>query len=178
MDKKVENIFKINKVLEKANISNEGYNSMDVGFFARDSEQKLFEVDFKEIKPLPKGLNCSVKSIYEILGNMETEIYIGEWTIMTITRALEIYEEYKKSGRENVFDFGFRYMGMGHIEVVSCDLDDFKIFFHPAGGSNGYDREDNFNDIVKNGPQKYSGSKINFDDWFYKIETNIEEPMV
>ena len=31
---------------------------------------------------------------------METEIYIGEWTIMTITRALEIYEEYKKSGRE------------------------------------------------------------------------------
>ena len=44
MDKKVENIFKINKVLETANISNEGYNSMDVGFFARDREQKLFEV--------------------------------------------------------------------------------------------------------------------------------------
>ena len=42
MAKKVENIFKINKVLEKANISNEGYNSMDVGFFARDSRQKLF----------------------------------------------------------------------------------------------------------------------------------------
>ena len=169
MDKKVENIFKVNKVLEKANISNEGYNSMDVSFFARDSEQKLFEVDFKDIKPLPKGLNCSVKSIYEILGNMET--------IMTITRALEIYEEYKKSERKNVFDFGFRYMGMGHIEVVSCDLDDFKIFFHPAGGSNGYDREHNFNDIVINGPEKYADSKINFDDWFYKINTNIEEPM-
>ena len=46
---------------------------------------------------------------------------------MTITRALEIYEEYKKSGRENVFDFGFRYMGMGHIEVV-IDLDDLKYF--------------------------------------------------
>ena len=35
MDKKVENTFKINKGIEKANISNEGYNSMDVGFFAR-----------------------------------------------------------------------------------------------------------------------------------------------
>lgn len=178
MDKKVENIFKINKVLETANISNEGYNSMDVGFFARDREQKLFEVDFKEIKPLPKGINRNVKSIYEILGNMETEIYIGEWTIMTITRALEIYEEYKKSGRENVFDFGFRYMGMGHIEVVSCDLDDFKIFFHPAGGSNGYDREGNFKGIVDGGPEKYCTSKINFDEWFYKIETNIEGLMM
>ncbi len=177
MAKKVENIFKINKVLEKANISNEGYNSMDVGFFARDSRQKLFEVDFKEIKPLPKGIHWNVKTIYEILGNMETEIYIGDWTIMTINRALEIYDEYKKSGRENVFDFGYRYMGMGHIEVVSCDLEDYKIFFHPAGGSNGYDREDNFNDIVKNGSNKYADSKVNFDDWFYKIETNIEGNM-
>lgn len=178
MDKKVEMVFKINDFLKKAKISNEGYNSMDVGFFARDDNQKLFEVDFKEIKPLPKGINCNVKSIYEILGNMETEIYIGEWTIMTIKRALEIYEEYKKNERENVFDFGFRYMGMGHIEVVSCDLDDFKIFFHPAGGSNGYDREHNFNDIVTNGPEKYAGSKVDFDDWFYKIETNIQGPMM
>jgi hypothetical protein len=178
MDKKIEMVFKINETLKKANISNEGYNSMDVGFFDRDDNQKLFEVDFKEIKPLPKGINCNVKSIYEILGNMETEIYIGEWTIMTIKRALEIYEEYKKNGRENVFDFGFRYMGMGHIDVVSCDLDDFKIFFHPAGGSNGYDREHNFNDIVKNGPKKYCNSKVCFDDWFYKIETNIEGPIM
>ena len=28
----------------------------------------------------------------------------------------------------------------------------------------------NFNDIVKNGPKKYAGSKVNFDDWFYKTE--------
>lgn len=175
MDKNVKRIFKINEVLKKANISNEGYNSMEMSFFSKDSSQKLFAVDFKEIKELPKGINCNVKTIYEILGNMDTEIYIGEWTIMTITRALEIYEEYKKSGRTNVFDFGFRYMGLGHIEVVSCDLDDFKIFFHPAGGSNGFDREDNFNDIVNNGPEKYNDKKINFDDWFYKIDTNIDE---
>lgn len=177
MDKKVKRIYKINKFLENMKISNEGYNSMEMNFFSKDSSQKLFEVDFKEIKTLPEGINCNVKSIYEILGNMDTEIYIGEWTIMTIRKALEIYEAYKKSGRKNVFDFGFRYMGLGHIEVVSCDLDDFKIFFHPAGGSNGYDREDNFNDIVKNGPNKYNDKKKNFDDWFYKIETNSEESM-
>ena len=33
----------------------------------------------------------------------------------------------KNQEEKSVFDFGFRYMGMGHIEVVSCDLDDFKM---------------------------------------------------
>lgn len=172
MDKNVERIFKINKVLEKANVSSEGYNSMDVGFFARDSEQKLFVIDFKDIQPLPKGINCNVKSIYEILGNMETELYIGEWTIMNIERALEIYEEYKKNGRTNVYDFGFRYMGMGHIEIVSCNLDDYSIFFHPGGGSNGYDREDNFQKIVNGGPDNYP--KVSFDEWFYNIPLEVK----
>jgi hypothetical protein len=100
---------------------------------------------------------------------MQKEIYIGEWTIMTIEKAMEVYNEYKNNGRENVYDFGFRYLGMGHIEIVSCDLDDFKIFFHPGGGSNGYDREDNFQDIVKNGPEKYKENKKTFDEWFYNI---------
>lgn len=172
MDKNVQRIFKINKVLEKAKISNEGYNSMDVGFFARDSGQQLFKVDFKDLKELPKGINCNVKTIYEILGNMETEIYIGEWTVMNIERALEIYEEYKKNGRTNVYDFGFRYMGMGHIEIVSCNLDDYSIFFHPGGGSNGYDREDNFKRIVNGGPVNYS--KLSFDQWFYNIPMEVE----
>jgi hypothetical protein len=91
---------------------------------------------------------------------------------MNIERALEIYEEYKKNGRTNVYDFGFRYMGMGHIEIVSCNLDDYSIFFHPGGGSNGYDREDNFQKIVKDGADNYS--KISFDEWFYNIPMEVE----
>ena len=94
MDKNIERIFKINEVLQKSKISNEGYDSMDVGFFLQDENKKLFNIDFKEIKELPRGLNCNVKNIYEIIGNMEREVYLGEWTIMTIQRALEIYEQY------------------------------------------------------------------------------------
>ena len=55
MAKKVENIFKINKVLEKANVSND-LQLNGCRFFAMTyAGKKLFEVDFKEIKPLPKG---------------------------------------------------------------------------------------------------------------------------
>ena len=174
MEKSVERIFKINEILKKCNLSEEGYDSTEVGFFQQDTQQKLFEVDFNTIVELPKGINRNVKHIYEILGNMQKEIYIGEWTIMTIEKAMEVYNEYKNNGRENVYDFGFRYLGMGHIEIVSCDLEDFKIFFHRGGGSNGYDREDNFQDIVKNGPDKYNGSKKTFDEWFYNINLNVE----
>ena len=173
MDKNIERIFKINEVLQKSKISSEGYNSMDVGFFLQDENKGLFNIDFKKVMRLPRGLNCNVKNIYEIIGNMEREVYLGEWTIMTIKRAFEIYERYKKNGQYNVFDFGFRYMGMGHIEIISCNLEDYSIFFHPGGGSNGWDRESNFQDIVKNGPKKYEGNKKNFNDWFYKI--NLEE---
>ena len=173
MDKNIERIFKINEVLQKSKISSEGYNSMDVGFFLQDENKGLFNIDFKKVMRLPRGLNCNVKNIYEIIGNMEREVYLGEWTIMTIKRAFEIYERYKMNGQYNVFDFGFRYMGMGHIEIISCNLEDYSIFFHPGGGSNGWDRESNFQDIVKNGPKKYEGNKKNFNDWFYKI--NLEE---
>ena len=176
MDKNIERIFKINEVLQKSKISNVGYDSMNVGCFFQDENKKLFDIDFKVIKELPRGLNCNVKTIYEIIGNMEREIYLGEWTIMTIKRAFEIYGQYKNNGQKTVFDFGFRYMGMGHIEIVSCNLEDYSIFFHPAGGSNGYDRESNFQDIVKNGPKKYEHSKKNFNDWFYNI--NLEGQLI
>ena len=84
-------------------------------------------------------------------------------------------DEYKKNGQEIVFDFGFRYMGMGHIEIISCNLEDYSIFFHPGGGSNGWDRESNFHDIVKHGPKKYEDNKKNFNDWFYNINLEGQE---
>ena len=172
MDKTIDRIFKINEVLQKSKISNEGYDSMNMGCFLQDENNNIFDIDFKEIKELPRGLNCNVKNIYEIIGNMEREVYLGEWTIITIERALKMYEQYKVNGQTKVFDFGIRYMGMGHIEIVSCNLKDYSIFFHPGGGSNGYDRESNFQDIVKNGPEKYEHTKKNFNDWFYNI--NLE----
>ena len=63
-----------------------------------DYKKKLFEVDFNTIVELPKGINRNVKHIYEILGNLQKEIYIGEWTIMTIEKAMQVYNKYKNNG--------------------------------------------------------------------------------
>ena len=64
MDANVKRIFKINDVLQKGKISRDGYNSMQVGFFNQDEQKTLFDIDYQQIKELPNGLNCNVKSIY------------------------------------------------------------------------------------------------------------------
>ena len=33
---------------------------------------------------------------------------------------------------------------MGHIKLIACDLNNNLLFERPGGGSNGYDREDNY----------------------------------
>ena len=48
-----------------------------------------------------------------------------------------------------IFDIAYRYMGMGHIEVLSCDLSTHRLYTRPDGGSNGYDREINHEVMTK-----------------------------
>ena len=60
-------------------------------------------------------------------------------------------------GQELVFDFAFRYMGMGHIEVLSCDLTNHLLFKRDDGGANGWEREAHYNELLnyKPGDKKY-----------------------
>jgi hypothetical protein len=61
---------------------------------------------------------------------------------------------------------------MGHIELVSCDLETHLLFYHRGGGSNGWDREANYNDIVKYQGKEYD--QFYFTNWFYEIEKKIK----
>lgn len=163
--KQLNNIMEI---LKKAKISSENYDSTQEPFFSRDNEKENFEIDHNIIKDIPEGINRNISLIYDILGNSKKEIYLAEWVIMSLDRAIEIYKNYCNNGQNKVFDIGYRYMGMGHIEVISCDLDTHLLFFHPGGGSNGYDRLANFDNIVSNGPKGYN--QFFFSDWYYKIK--------
>ena len=168
IEKKKKNIEKILTILMKGKISNESFNSSKEPFFKKDFYEKDFEINKKEIKNFPEGLNHDIKLIYNILGDPDKEIYLGDWTIMSLKSALESYKDYCENGQNRVFDIGFRYMGMGHIELISCDLETHLLLYHMGGGSNGWDREANYKDILN-----YDGKdaiQINFEDWFYKID--------
>ena len=157
MDKNVQTVQTRLKllldILNGASMSGENYDSTKMPFFM-SGDTADFQQGHKELPELPPGLNRNFRYLYQIIGNPDVEVNLTdrngcEWTIMSLTRALEIYEEYKKAGQGRVFDFAYRYMGMGHIEIVACDTQTHNLFCHRAGGSNGWDREYHFKETVK-----------------------------
>ena len=166
ISKKEKNIKKIINVLEHGYISNVNYNSANQPFFFQNKNNP-FIIDYNIIEGIPDSLNKNIKTIYNILGSKDKELYLGEWTLMSVNNALERYDELCKLNRKDIFDIGHRYIGMGHITMLSCDLNDHLLFYRPDGGSNDWDREHNLNNLIKNGSSNYN--KFFFSDWFYNI---------
>jgi len=158
-------ISRMMDVLKKSKVSSDDYNTSNQPFFLREDQSSEFKIDFNVIENVPEGLNRNVKLMYDILGTSKKEIYINNWTIMSLDQAMEVYNEYCKNGREDVFDIGYVYLGMGHIGIIACDLNTHLLYYHRGGGSNGYDREENFQEVIKNGPKE---KQIYFTKWFYE----------
>jgi hypothetical protein len=165
-------LYQILTKLTSANMSNDnGYDSTKVGFFRGDSESKPFSMGYQELPELPNGLNNSIKLMYEIIGNADTEIYLGEWTILSLNKSLDNYKMYTENGQKKVFDIAFRYIVLGRIELLSCDLTTHKLFYQADGGANGYERQRNLNRRLKMNPSL--GNQIYFTEWFNYINTSL-----
>ena len=164
----------INKMLEQlktASISRDDYKSSENPFFRNDINAQPFQ-GFNKLfinAQLPQGLNHDIKLLYELLGDQKKEIYYGLWTIMSANEALDRYNSLVKQGQTNVFDIGYKYGGMGYIDVLSCDLSNHLLFYRVDGGSNDYDRQYNLKNLIINGSSSYN--KFHFSEWFYN--TNI-----
>jgi len=167
--KKSKQISKILAVLNNTTISSIDYVSSNEPFFRNDNSAIVFQqynnlfVDAQ----IPEGLNRNIKIVYQILGHQKREIYYGPWTIMSLNEALERYKVICAKGQTNVFDIGYKYGGMGYIDVLSCDLTNHLLFYRVDGGSNDYDRQYNLNELIKNGSQPYK--KFYFSEWFYNV---------
>ena len=161
---KKKKINEILSVLKKAKISSTNHDSSQEPFFMK-GEYKDFEIDFQQIGDVPEGLNYSIKLLFEIIGSPDKEVYINQWTILSLNKCMENYKQYCKDGQENIFDIGIIYMGMGHVNVISCDLKTHLLFYRRDGGSNGFDREANYKDLLK-----YDGSdQIFFNEWLLTL---------
>ena len=169
INNKTQIINKMLNALSKATISSNDYLSSNDPFFGNDTNVQPFQqynnlfVDAQ----IPEGLNRNIKLLYEILGHQKKEIYYGTWTIMSLNQALERYKVICAKGQTNVFDIGYKYDGMGYINVLSCDLTSHLLFYRLDGGSNDYNREANLNDLIKKGSAPYE--KIYFSEWFYNV---------
>ena len=109
-----------------------------------------------------------LKNMYRIIGNPNIEYYFGEWILNSLINLKERLNIMLQEGNLNIVDFALRYVGMGHCIICSYDPSDGKIFFRRDGGSNGYERVDNWNFIKSYKPEVEK--KHNFSVWLNKVE--------
>ena len=92
-------------------------------------------IEFMEEYNFPMKL----KLFWLILGNVDDEIKTPGFTIMNLEKIRS-----QKDAYSGFIDIGVRYAGMGHVIVLSLDMETGKMFLRMDGGSNGFDREDNW----------------------------------
>ena len=166
ISQKTEQIRKVHNILKNAKLSEDDYRSTEQPFYTCN-KSKTFEIGHNTIPELPDTLNRNFKTFYEVLGNPKREVYINEWTIMSLDESLKRYNELCKNGQKNVFDIGYRYLGMGHIEMLSCNLYNHLLFMRRDGGSSGIDREYNYQKLLNFNYREYS--YFYFNQWYNKL---------
>ena len=150
--RQVENVLQF---IEEGKLSQMNYISSSMPFFMQDNT-KPFTIGHFNIPELPEGLNRNIKTMYKLMGNPNVELYIRDWTFMSLNQALEVYNDYCNNNQTKVFDIGYMYIGMGHIKVISCDLDNHLLFYRIDGGGDGYARDYHRKLILNYDPTNYT----------------------
>lgn len=113
-------------------------------FFSRNDKEIVpnFETFDHEIK-LPPIVQEAMR-----FWDAATELYVNAWTIMSINEMKFYRDAYLKNKQTLVTPIAYQYHGMGHVKVLAyCDEIDV-TFTYMDGGANGYDRHNNFLNII------------------------------
>jgi len=131
----------------------------------------LLNIEFKEL-----NLEKAITDFYLDNNAYNREMYINSWTFFSIQKILELNKYYIENTINNVVDLGFIYHGLGHIKVAFYSINTKKIHFRMDGGSNDYDRIENFNDfkeLSKKLENLITNDGIDFNIFIYNISNNI-----
>tara|TARA_Y100001970_G_C14208621_1_gene845555 strand:- start:865 stop:1464 length:600 start_codon:yes stop_codon:yes gene_type:complete len=180
MQKQVESYKSMyNFIQNYGRASKENSNCVKLPFFSQNHEKDENEVNNFKLNETNRILDFFVdmpiqlKNMYRIIGNPHIEYYFGEWILHSLINVQERLNIMLQEGNFNIVDFAVRNCGMGHCVICSYDPVDRKIFFRRDGGSNGYERVDNWNFIKSYKPD--SEKKHNFSLWLDKIENEYDE---
>jgi hypothetical protein len=137
--KTIESMFSNGKVLSVDNSLTE-----NPFFFSSPTEEKkyletqnpILEKDKEIFNNLPKELRV----LYSRIGSNTEYSHQSGLTFFKL-------DEIKRRSKSytNFIDVAIAYAGMGWVHVLGYHKDSNKYFVRMDGGSNGYDREDNYN---------------------------------
>ena len=90
-------------LLENAKMSKKGHKSTRQPFFMQGGSSD-FKAGHDTLPEIPESLNSHIKVMYELIGDPNKEVYIGEWTILSLNKSLQNYKQYCDDGQKNIFD--------------------------------------------------------------------------
>ena len=90
------------------------------------------------------NLPFELKFLYLFLGVDNREIMVKDLSLFSFNELVKRNDNIVETGQIDIIDLGTIYLGMGHVAVLSLNKKNSKVFLRHDGGSNGYDREINF----------------------------------
>lgn len=161
------------------------YDSTNEPFFARNIDNNIINTNsisiiddnidlLNQLKEI--NLDNNIKE-FLIKNNANIkELYINNYTFFSIQKIIELYNNRKKDNVENIIDICFIYEGMGWVNVAYYNSKFNKIYFRFDGGSNMYDRMENYNNLKNiakiNDENLLNINGINFNELLSKINTS------
>ena len=134
--------------LEKCKVGSPEHDvTQDVFFQPSNSSIRTHELPFD--KEYVKNVNqfsletpipLQLKILYYLINSSNREISFKEFTLFSIQNLIQRFEKRKSLDIIHFLDIGLKYLGMGHVCVLTLDLNKQMCFLRYDGGSNGYDR--------------------------------------
>jgi hypothetical protein len=167
--KKVEELIKLYGKKSPEDVMSSNVPNMEKCISEDQSEMLGFKTnETNEILEKFPNMPFELKCLYKVIGNPSIEYYFNNWTLISLNQLEMCFNNMKKANNTRIVDFGLKYSGMGHCVVCAYDTLDSKIFYRRDGGSNGWDRENNWNFISKYIPEE--DKKHNFMQWIYDVK--------
>ena len=97
---------------------------------------------------LKAKLPTVLKNVYKILGSSKREFRYKDYTFFSLDGIKKACEVYEGDGQYKFCDIGMMYYGLGHVKVITLCRETGLLFIRIDGGSNGYDRDTNYNNFI------------------------------
>lgn len=94
-------------------------------------------------------LETPLGKLYLLLGQTDLDFVYHHTTCLSLDEISKRYQVYCDNGQTDLLDIGITYHGMGHVNVLTYSRSEQTFFFRMDGGSNGYDREDNWKYVLQ-----------------------------
>jgi len=143
----------IKNILDKCELNIPVINNAEPLVSTEETDFNIDDIEnkFINIETMISTLQLSeeLKQLYHMIGTQNKECSINGWVILSLNDVCSDYDLMKEYTDNKIVDFARLNIGMGYYYMCAYDPNTSSYFARRDGGSNGFDREINFNFFCK-----------------------------